>query len=301
MNKLSSAKRALVISLLCEGTPINATERILKTSKRAILRVIRETGAALADYMDSHFVNIPCERLEVDEAWSYVFKHGQRIRLNESSKEIGDYWLWCAVDPDTKLIVSHRVARRDWNSGQQFLADAGSRITGPVQVTSDRNRGYALRMRKNFHQDGMSYVTEKKQFPKPYSTEEWVWRRQNGIQKICTVERKAVVGTPDLATATTSHVERVFLTVRQELKRFQRLGLGYSKKLAMHRYGVAMTVGVYNLCRSHKGLANFTPAMAAGLASKKWTTEDVVALTDRFLRAREDAKFERAWASRHNH
>jgi hypothetical protein len=30
---------------------------------------------------------------------------------------------------------------------------------------------------------------------------------------------------------TTSHIERAFLTVRQELKRYQRKGLGHSKDL----------------------------------------------------------------------
>jgi hypothetical protein len=40
-----------------------------------------------------------------------------------------------------------------------------------------------------------------------------------------------------LESLTTSHVERVFLTVRQELKRFQRKGLGYSKDLETHKAG----------------------------------------------------------------
>ena len=46
-----------------------------------------------------------------------------------------------------------------------------------------------------------------------------------------TAERAAVIGSPDLESLTTSHVERAFLTVRQELKRFERKGLGYSKEL----------------------------------------------------------------------
>jgi len=50
-----------------------------------------------------------------------------------------------------------------------------------------------------------------------------------------TAERKAVVGSPDLESLTTSHVERVFLSVRQELKRFQRKGLGYSKDRLLRR------------------------------------------------------------------
>jgi len=44
-----------------------------------------------------------------------------------------------------------------------------------------------------------------------------------------------VVGSPDLGSLTTSHIERVFLTVRQELKRYQRKGLGYSKDLETHK------------------------------------------------------------------
>jgi IS1 family transposase len=52
-----------------------------------------------------------------------------------------------------------------------------------------------------------------------------------------TAERTAVVGSPDLESLTTSHVERAFLTVRQELKRFERKGLGYSKSLEMQQAG----------------------------------------------------------------
>jgi len=40
--------------------------------------------------------------------------------------------------------------------------------------------------------------------------------------------------------------------VRQELKRFQRKGLGYSKELEMHKWGVALYLGVYNFVRRHE-------------------------------------------------
>src|SRR4029077_6866271 len=42
----------------------------------------------------------------------------------------------------------------------------------------------------------------------------WTQRGRPGRMK--TAERKAVVGSPDLESLTTSHVERVFLSVRQE-------------------------------------------------------------------------------------
>ena len=64
--------------------------------------------------------------------------------------------------------------------------------------------------------------------------------KNEGVRKMLTAERKAVVGSPDLESLTTSHIERAFLTVRQELKRFQRKGLGYSKDLETHKLAVAI-------------------------------------------------------------
>jgi len=110
-----------------------------------------------------------------------------------------------------------------------------------------------------------------------------------------TAERKAVVGSPDLETLTTSHIERAFLTVRQELKRFQRKGLGYSKDLAHHTLGVALHFGIYNFVRKHTTLGT-TPAVAAGIEEKPWTLERVVEMTTDYMRRKEDAVFEEAFA-----
>lgn len=111
-----------------------------------------------------------------------------------------------------------------------------------------------------------------------------------------TVERAVVIGSPDLETLTTSHVERVFLTVRQELKRFQRKGLGYSKDLETHKHAVALFLGVYNFVRKHKTL-RMTLAVAAGVEFEAWTLERVVDMTAAYMRRKEDAEFEKAFAA----
>src|SRR5438045_6481483 len=92
--------------------------------------------------------------------------------------------------------------------------------------------------------------------------------RNEGVRRLTTAERKAVVGSPDLGSLTTSHIERAFLTVRQELKRFQRKGLGYSKDLEMHKCAVNLFFGVYNFVRRHETLKT-TPAVAAGVELKR--------------------------------
>ena len=143
----------------------------------------------------------------------------------------------------------------------------------------------------------LCYGTETKIFGEPRLSDGTLARvgRNEGARKMETAERKAVVGSPDLNSLTTSHIERVFLTVRQELKRFQRKGLGYSKDLETHKAAVAMFLGVYNFVRVHKTLGS-TPAVAAGIEFERWSLERVVEMTADYTRQKEDAKFEVAFA-----
>src|SRR5437868_5872571 len=203
MNKrLSQERQALVLAALCEGTPINATARMFRVGKHALLRVILEIGEAFADYM--------------------------------------------------------------------FI---------------------------NFGYEGYSYGTETKIFGEPMLSDGTLAQlgRNEGVRRLKTADRKAVVGSPDLESLTTSHIERAFLTVRQELKRFQRKGLGYSKDLETHKLAVALHFGVYNFVRKHHSLG-VTPAVAAGLELDRWSLERVVEMTADYLRRREDAKFEEVLA-----
>src|SRR5205085_10028910 len=110
--------------------------------------------------------------------------------------------------------------------------------------------------------------------------------RNEGVRKMQTAERAAVIGSPDLESLTTSHIERAFLTVRQELKRFERKGLGYSKSLEMHKLAVALFLGVYNFVRKHHTLGT-TPAVAAGLEEKPRSLEQVVETTEDYWLARQ--------------
>src|SRR2546429_8673314 len=104
MNKrLSKEKQALVLSALCEGTPIRACARMFKVGKDTIHRVICETGEAFADYMDAEFRDLRCARIEMDEQWQYVGCHAGRMPKRKEiwepkDKTRGDFWLWACID-----------------------------------------------------------------------------------------------------------------------------------------------------------------------------------------------------------
>ncbi len=294
--RLSKERQALVLASLCAGTPINAICRIYRADKAAVLRVIRETGEAFADYMDKEFRDLLCHRIEMDEQWQYVGCHAGRMVAKEKGR--GDFWLWAAIDADTKLIFSHRIGKRSWIDGNLFVGDVRERIKGPVQIATDQLPAYAFHIRQHFGYEGYSYGTETKIFGEPMLPDGTLARlgRNEGVRKMQTAERKAVVGSPDLESLTTSHIERAFLTVRQELKRYQRKGLGYSKDLETHKLAVALHFGVYNFVRKHHTLKT-TPAVAAGVEFEPWTLERVVEMTADYMRRKEDAVFESAFQS----
>ena len=289
---------------LCEGLPMRAVARMYRTDKKIIGRVIRETGEAFADYMDAEFRDLPCARIEMDEQWQYVGIHAGRMPKPKNLWEKrdtgrGDFWLWACIDADTKLILSHKIGKRDYRTGHSFVKDVRNRVSGSVQIATDNLPSYPSLIRGIFGYEGFSYGTETKVFGEPQLLDGTLARlgRNEGVKRMVTAERKAVIGSPDLDSLTTSHIERAFLTVRQELKRFQRLGLGYSKDVEMHKLAVALHFGVYNFVRKHRTLGT-TPAVAAGVELEPWSLERVVEMTENYLRAKEDAEFETAFASK---
>jgi IS1 family transposase len=252
---------------------------MFKVGKNTIHRLICETGEAFADYMDKELRGLPCKRIEMDEQWQHVGCHAGRM-ANRKDPERGDFWLWAAIDADTKLVMSHRVGKRDWITGWTFVKDVIERVSGPVQIATDQLPAYEGHIRAHFGYEGFSYGTETKVFGEPHLPDGTLARlgHNEGVRKMQTVEREAVVGSPDLESLTTSHIERAFLTVRQELKRFQRKGRGYSKDLETHKHAVALHFGVYNFVRKHHTLGT-TPAVAAGIEESAWDLEHVVDIT----------------------
>jgi hypothetical protein len=95
-------------------------------------------------------------------------------------------------------------------------------------------------------------------------------------QPKCTgVILRTVAGEPDIDKICTSHVERLNLSVRTFNRRFTRLCLGFSRKLANHRHSVALFVVAYNFCKRHETLG-CTPAVGARLTDHNWTIEELV-------------------------
>jgi hypothetical protein len=90
-------------------------------------------------------------------------------------------------------------------------------------------------------------------------------------------KKETATGSPNPRHISTSFVERQNLTMRMHMRRFTRLTNGFSKKLEMHAYAVALHFTYYNFCKIHQTL-RVTPAMEAGIADHVWSVEELIGL-----------------------
>lgn len=273
MNKLDIAKRSQIVAAMVEGCSIRSIVRITGTSKNTIVKLLVELGAACSDYLDEHLVNLPCQRVQVDEAWSFCYAKAKNVTPEITAKNpfAGDVWTWVAIDADTKLIPSWVVGPRDSTTARIFVNDLAKRLANRIQLTSDGLSLYLAAVERAFH-GHVDYA----QLVKVYGETSEGQKRYSPAECIgC--ERKAIVGHPDPKDISTSYVERQNLTIRMSLRRFTRLTNAFSKKIENHVAALAIFYMHYNFVRIHQSL-RVTPALAAGVTEKLWSIEDVVAL-----------------------
>ena len=292
--RLSKEKRALIIAALCEGSAINSVCRMFSTGKHAVLRIIEETAKACEDWHNRNFRDLTVQFLELDEQWAYVHTHRERMSKKQRNEhpDRGDCWLWASIDPISKCIINWRTGRRTALAAHAFAGDLATRVSGRVQITSDQLNSYLFAVPQVFG-ERVDYAQEHKIFRKSrVEGHEWLKQRVNPLVG---VERAAITGKPDLRTSTVCHIERFFLTMRQGNKRCARKTLAYSKSWGNHALAASLTIFIYNMVRVHESLKT-TPTVALGVAAKRWTLEQVVAMSDDYMKRMQDAEFESAFA-----
>ena len=285
MNRLTSQQRSAVISCLIEGCSIRSTVRMTGVAKKTVMRLLLEVGAVCADYQNEVFRNLNCERIQVDECWSFVYAKQKNVTpaIAEKNPGAGDAWLWAAIDADTKLVPCWLIGPRSPEAARDFIEDLSGRLSNRIQLTSDGLRLYVKAVDKAFGSD-VDYAMLVKVYGKPEGEEK---RYSPAVCLGC--QSHTVTGNPDPKHINTSYVERHNLSVRMTVRRFTRLTNAFSKKFESHVAAVALGYFAYNFIKVHRTL-RMSPAMAAGVTNRLWEVEDLVALWE----SREQATERRA-------
>ena len=259
MNKLPSEKRAQVLQMMAEGIALRAITRLTGISRTTLQKLLEDAGQAFSDYQDRMLVNLPCKRIQVDEAWSFCYAKQKNVATAKRAPEgAGDIWTWVGLDADSKLVASFYVGGRDSEAAMIFMDDLARRLANRVQLTSDGHRPYLEAVEGAFGGD-IDYAM----LVKIYGAAPEGQRRYSPA--ICTGAHKhRIEGNPDPKHVSTSFSERQNLNIRMGNRRMTRLTNAFSKKAENHTHMMAIYFMHYNFVRIHQTL-KITPAMAAGV------------------------------------
>lgn len=281
MNKLSTERRVAVVRALCEGTSIRGTARLTGVAVNTVVKLLRDLGSACLDFQDQAMNDLPCERLQCDEIWSFVYAKAKNVPAQHRSEfGYGDVSTWTTIDADTKLVPCWHVGGRSGRDARVFMKDLAGRLNNRVQLTMDGHKAYLEAVDRAFGSE-IDYAMLIKLYGATEPEREA--RRRYSPAECVGTETQVIQGKPDAKHISTSYVERHNLTMRMSMRRFTRLTNAFSKKLENHMYALALYFVHYNFVRPHKSLANpyhRTPAMAAGLTDHVWATEEFLSLLD---------------------
>jgi IS1 family transposase len=268
MNKLSIEKHILILQSLCEGNSIRSIERITNTHRDTITRILVSAGNKAQEIMDSTLVNLKCNEIQCDEIWTFVAKkRSNQLQEEKKNTEIGDQWIFVALDAQTKLVPAFCVGKRNAVNTDYFIGLLKEKVVSRFQLSTDSFHCYPVAVDNHFPK-GVDYAQINKIYKEEYKGE-----RRYSPAKILKINKEWIQGEPKENKVSTSFVERQNLTMRMQMRRFTRLTNAFSKKLDNLKSACSLHFFYYNFIRVHQSL-RVTPCMEAKVTNHIWNWKE---------------------------
>lgn len=248
MNRLSTAKRAKILSLLVEGVSLRSISRVEDVSIVTVARLLSLAGPACYQYHCDHVRGISGKRtVQCDELWSFVYAKQKNAPWASQWDLAGNAWTFTALDMDSKLLISYLVSPdRSVKAATELFRDLASRLEKRPILMADELKSYKPAAKRVFGSKAKRILFQNQEDSSRYNT---------------------------------SYVERHNLTIRMENRRYTRKTNAFSKKFAKHINMMDLWALHYNFCRIHSSL-HVTPAMEAGLSDTLLDCKWIVRLID---------------------
>jgi IS1 family transposase len=277
MNRLSLGDRARILSALVEGNSIRATCRMTGAAKGTVLKLLADVGDACGAFLDETMRGLPCKRIQADEIWSFCTAKQRNVPHDKrNDPNYGSMWTWIAIDPDTKLVVSYMLGKRDPFWAKVFIQDLSERLANRIQLTTDGLNMYIGAVEHAFA-DQIDYAMLIKVYGR--EGEDANPETRYSPAEVTSTRSVVIMGDPDESRVSTSHVERQNLTIRMGMRRFTRLTNAFSRKALNLDRALALHFVYYNFARKHQTIKT-TPAIKAGVADHVWTLHQIAQLAD---------------------
>ena len=294
--KTPSTRIAEVLSALAEGLTVAAAVRVFGHSEGTISTWLTRAGDHSATLHDRWFQQLTLPHLQLDEL---------RTRLRSRVQVL---WLWVVIDPLTKLIPVLHLGARTQDAAYAVVHELRHRLAPsclPV-FTSDGLNLYFYALTAHFGQWVAAVGRRTRHWQVAAELLYGQVKKTNQRRKVTRVTRLMRWGTrAQLRTAlqglglsgrlNTAFVERVNLTIRRGVAALARQTWATAQAAPSLLAHLEWWRGYYHFVRPHTSLRmplaqplerggrrvprryrQQTPAMAAGLTSRRWTVRDLL-------------------------
>jgi IS1 family transposase len=296
--KTASHRVAEVLTALAEGLDVAAAVRVFGHRHATITTWLTRAGEHSATLHDHFFRDLQLPHIQLDEI---------RTRLRSRAQSL---WLWLAIDPITKLVPVLHLGSRTQDAAHALVHDLRQRLApGCLPLfTSDGLNQYFYALTAHFGQwvDGVGRRVRAWQVAAGliYGQVKKTYRRRRLVRVRTVMQcgtrtalQVALIGLGLSGRVTTAFIERLNLTVRQSVAALVRRTWSTAQDGAQLLLHLEWWRAYYHFVRPHVALREAlaqpiarggrrhphryrqrTPAMAAGLTSRRWRVREVLAM-----------------------
>jgi len=266
--RTEKSKAVMALRMMLEGVSLWSIHRLTGLNRHTLGALLLLVGERCQRFLRERIRNVQTADIQVDELWAFIgCKEKYRMAMGRS-EELGDSYTFLAIDRTSRLILTHQIGKRDSSNTRLFCSRLREAIAGHCHVTSDGFSPYTHSLPVALWDKDITFAQLIKVFSKQTPREE----ARYSPAPISNIIKKKIWGDCDENQISTSHVERLNLSVRMGTRRFTRLTNAHSKSWRYHSAAVALWICFYNFCRPHLTLKT-TPAVKAGLTDAVWSVE----------------------------
>jgi len=304
-----------VLACLAEGLGIRATARVFEVAPNTVLAWLVEAAEQLRAFSAHFLCKVHVNQLQLDELYAVL----REVKAGEISEdeaitrlERSPYWVWTAMDPQSKLLVVIAVGTRTLEMAQRVVHQV-VQVLAPGCVPLFLTDGFREYMTALLAHFGHWMQPERRQDKGPRPKPRWMplpallyaqvvksYRRR----RIVGVKHRVVFGTLEHVhqvlvacgrKINTAFVERLNLDIRQRVAAVGRRVNTLCQGEDGLRHQLTVYHAYYNFCLPHASLRQpllvpeltngsgsakvwrpCTPAMAAGLTDHVWALKEVL-------------------------
>src|SRR5262245_12389938 len=304
-----------VIACLAEGLGIRGTARVFEVDPNTVLQWLVEAAQQLRAFSRHVLHDVHVRQVQLDELFALLsaVKDGEVSAAEAIERlERSPQWVWAAMDPESKLLLTIDVGERTLAMAQRVVhhvAEVLAPDCAPLFLT-DGFREYLTALLTHY---GYWVQPPRRQDKGPMPKPRWMPRPQLLYaqvvktvrrRRLVAVQHRVVFGTLDAVNQVlaplgwqinTAFVERLNLTIRQHVAAVGRRVSTLCKHEAGLRQQLALYHTYYNFCLPHASVRQPFPqpistngtgsakqwrpctlAMAAGLTDHVWTLREVL-------------------------